>query len=571
MNFENISLKDADLMSILNTISSPVIVAKPIIENNSMKDFEVIFFNDACKANISNKLLKRTYFSEIKTLISPEVPWQDLADKAINNIQTEPISYYSELSKAYFKLQMKCTKNGYIVISLENITNEKNEDENLIKTAYVDMLTGLYNRNKFTEDVKQFFEKTQFNNSKLAFLLIDIDNMKNINDYSGHTKGDEILKTASDVLKSFSKNIIQTYRFGGDEFLILIKNCSSIDSIGNISDAIFESLNLEEIHFSGGLAIYPDDSTSPDDLLRFADIAMRQAKKEGKNRITTFKSDMQRSFIQKLNMQAKMMDAIENNDFYLVYQPQFDIQTGDLRGFEALMRWFDKELGNIGPAVFIPIAEESGLIITIGKWVFDTAFKTLKKWQKQYNFKGILSINISSLQIKQSNFIENVRELVVKHNIDPTTVEIEVTESLMIDNIEETVAKLKELTNMGFRISLDDFGTGYSSLNYLQVLPLDTLKIDKSFVNGLTAKDGVQANIVNAIISMVNKMGLKTIAEGVEDPNQLSILKDFNCNIVQGFLRGKPMPEANCDAYLAGNKDALLSIEMENKQKSLNN
>lgn len=165
------------------------------------------------------------------------------------------------------------------------------------------------------------------------------------------------------------------------------------------------------------------------------------------------------------------------------------------------------------------------------------------------------------MQIKQSNFIENIRELVVKHNIDPKTVEIEVTESLMIDNMDETVAKLNELTKMGFRISLDDFGTGYSSLNYLQVLPLDTLKIDRSFVNGLTAKDGVQANIVNAIISMVNKMGLKTIAEGVEDPTQLSILKDFNCNIVQGFLRGKPMPEENCDAYLAGDKNALLSIE----------
>ena len=272
---------------------------------------------------------------------------------------------------------------------------------------------------------------------------------------------------------------------------------------------------------------------------------------------------MQRVFIQKLNMQAKMSAALINNDFYLVYQPQFDIKTGDLRGFEALMRWYDKELGDIGPAIFIPLAEETGMILEIGDWVLNTAFCTLKNWQQKYSFKGIMSINISPMQLKQPNFIENIRNLLIKYNLNPDAVEIEITEGIMIENMNEAIEKLNSLKNIGLRISLDDFGTGYSSLSYLQVLPLNTLKIDKSFITGITEKNGIQANITNSIITMVTKMGLQTIAEGVEKNEQLQILKEFNCHIVQGFLRGKPMPEQNCAAYLGGKKSALISLETE--------
>ena len=277
---------------------------------------------------------------------------------------------------------------------------------------------------------------------------------------------------------------------------------------------------------------------------------------------------MQRLFIQKLNMQAKMSEAIMHNDFYLMYQPQFDIKTGELRGFEALLRWHDKELGDIGPAVFIPIAEETGMILEIGDWVLNTTFSTLKNWQQKYSFDGVISVNISPMQLKQPNFIEIIRNLLIKYNLNPGSVEIEITEGIMIDNMEEAVEKLGTLKNMGLRISLDDFGTGYSSLSYLQMLPLNTLKIDKSFINGITEKNGIQANITNSIITMVTKMGLKTIAEGVEKTEQLELLKDFNCHIVQGYLRGKPMPEINCAAYLSGNMTALLSLESEAKKQA---
>lgn len=547
----------------MNSIFSPLIVARPIILPQGQKDFELVFFNEAFSRTVSKTILKFHYFHEFKALLSTEVPWNDMADKAINKIPCEPVTYFSDLSNGWFRVQMKGMDGKYIVVNIENITKEREHSKKLLDTAYIDILTGLYNRNKFLDDIADLTAQAQFNGTKLGLLLIDIDNMKIINDYNGHTAGDEVLKKSAEILKRFSKNIIKAYRFGGDEFLLAIKNCSSMDSITNVCDTVFESFNSEQIKFSGGIAVYPDDSEEPEDLLRFTDIAMRRAKKDGKNRITNFKPEMQRVFIQKLNMQAKMSSALINNDFYLVYQPQFDIKTGDLRGFEALMRWHDKELGDIGPAIFIPLAEETGMILEIGDWVLNTAFCTLKNWQQKYSFKGIMSINISPMQLKQPNFIENIRNLLIKYNLNPDTIEIEITEGIMIENMNEAIEELNSLKNIGLRISLDDFGTGYSSLSYLQVLPLNTLKIDKSFITGITEKNGIQANITNSIITMVTKMGLQTIAEGVEKNEQLQILKEFNCHIVQGFLRGKPMPEQNCAAYLGGKKSALISLETE--------
>ncbi len=560
---DSATLNQKDFMSIMNSISSPVIVARPIILPQGQKDFELVFFNEAFSRIVSKTILKFHYFHEFKALLSTEVPWNDMADKAINKIPCEPVTYFSDLSNGWFRVQMKGMDGKYIVVNIENITKEREHSKKLLDTAYIDILTGLYNRNKFLDDIADLTAQAQFNGTKLGLLLIDIDNMKIINDYNGHTAGDEVLKKSAEILKRFSKNIIKAYRFGGDEFLLAIKNCSSMDSITNVCDTVFESFNSEQIKFSGGIAVYPDDSEEPEDLLRFTDIAMRRAKKDGKNRITNFKPEMQRVFIQKLNMQAKMSAALLNSDFYLVYQPQFDIKTGDLRGFEALMRWHDKELGDIGPAIFIPLAEETGMILEIGDWVLNTAFCTLKNWQQKYSFKGIMSINISPMQLKQPNFIENIRNLLIKYNLNPDAVEIEITEGIMIENMNEAIEKLNSLKNIGLRISLDDFGTGYSSLSYLQVLPLNTLKIDKSFITGITEKNGIQANITNSIITMVTKMGLQTIAEGVEKNEQLQILKEFNCHIVQGFLRGKPMLEQNCAAYLGGKKSALISLETE--------
>lgn len=557
-----------DYMSIINTLSSPVAVARPVAAGRDGHDFEIVFFNEAFGRTVSPEILKCRYFHECAELLSPDVPWHDFADKIMSGIPLEPFTYFSELSGCRFTVQVKKADDEYIIITIEKIDREQEKSDGLQNPVYTDILTGLYNRNKFIDDMPELISQAQLSGSKLGLLLIDIDNMKIINDYSGHTEGDAVLKKSAEIFSRFSRNIIKSYRSGGDEFVVAIQKCFSTDSIVNVCDTIFEQFNSEHIKISGGTAIYPDDSESPEDLMRFTDIAMHSSKKNGKNRITGFKPDMQRQFIQKLNMQAKLSAAIMHNDFYLMYQPQFDIKTGDLRGFEALLRWHDKELGDIGPATFIPIAEETGMILEIGDWVLNTVFSTLKNWQQNYSFDGVISVNISPMQLKQPNFIEIIRNLLIKYNLNPGSVEIEITEGIMIDNMEEAVDKLGILKNMGLRISLDDFGTGYSSLSYLQMLPLNTLKIDKSFINGITEKNGVQANITNSIITMVTKMGLKTIAEGVEKTEQLELLKDFNCHIVQGYLRGKPMPEMNCAAYLSGNMTALLSLETEAQKQA---
>lgn len=318
---------------------------------------------------------------------------------------------------------------------------------------------------------------------------------------------------------------------------------------------------LQEINISGGISVYPDNSCNKEELLRFADIAMHSAKKDGKNQFQFFKPDMQRVLIQKLNIQNRMTQAVLSSQFKLSYQPQFDVKTGNLRGFEALIRWHDEQFGQIPPSVFIPLAEECGLILPIGTWVLNKAFSTLKKWQTNYNFTGVISVNLSPIQLKQPDILIELKNLLTTYDLNPNFIEIEITEGVMIDNMDDAVSKLKMLKDMGFRISLDDFGTGYSSLSYLQILPLDTLKIDKSFINDITSKNGIQANITNSIISMVSSMGLTTIAEGVEQNSQLDLLRKFNCSIIQGYLLGKPMSQERCEEYIAGNKAALLNME----------
>ena len=304
--------------------------------------------------------------------------------------------------------------------------------------------------------------------------------------------------------------------------------------------------------------MFPTNTEQKDEMIRFADMAVHYAKKNGKNSFIYFEPEMQRVFIQHLTIQTRMNAALIESNFTQYYQPQFDIQTGSLRGFEALIRWNDDELGNIAPSVFIPLAEENGLIIPIGRWVLYTAINTLKTWQAKYNFRGIISVNVSPVQLLSDGFIEELLDMIETFKVDPNLLEIEITEGVMINNMGDAIEKLRQIKAMGCRVSLDDFGTGYSSLSYLQMLPLNTLKIDKAFINDITSEDGVQATITRSIIDMVEKMGLETIAEGVENNDQLNMLNQFRCNFVQGFLRGKPMPYNLCDAYLAGDVNALL-------------
>lgn len=547
-----------DLSSIFDKITCPVFVAAPTNdESGKIDDFTITFLNSKMFELVGDSIKVGSKGSELVKLTSYEVPWKQMISCSKNNIPYPYFSFFSDKTNKWFKITLETFEDGTFVVTLIDITSEKNYSSKLKTSLTKDTFTGLSNRSALTEDLNDVIKKCKKNNTTAGIVIIDIDNMKNINDSMGPAKGDAIILSVAQILKSFQKDFIKVYRYGDDEFLILISDCPSYDTIANYCNAIFERFLMESINLSGGVAVFPTNTEQKDELIRFADMALHYAKRNGRNNFTYFEPEMQRVFIQRLTLQSKMTDAIIESNFKQYYQPQFDINTGKLRGFEALIRWFDEELGEVTPSVFIPMAEESSLIVPIGRWVLDTAISTLKKWQDKYNFDGIMSVNVSPVQLMQDSFISELYSLIAKYQINPNLLEIEITEGVMINDINSTVDKLNAIKDMGVRLSLDDFGTGYSSLSYLQALPLNTLKIDKSFIKNLTEENGVQANITSSIISMVKNMGLETIAEGVEDSDQLALLSQFNCNVIQGFLRGKPMPYTSCEALLSGDKQAL--------------
>lgn len=551
---------DIDFKIILDNIPSPVIVATPEKDDSGkVIDFEISYVNEEVKKAVGYIIKNCRKWSDFENEITSDVPWFKMALDAIADREYPEARYFSPSTKKWYKIDMKyLAEQKNVIVFFTDITSERQYYQRLKESSITDVQTGFLNRTGFNESFNIALETARYNKKNAALLILDIDNLQSINDSRGYNEGDALILGVSEVLKQFENHGVQIFRYGDDEFALIINNFDTEDSLANFIDCIYESFQIKQISVSAGISFFPSNSELSEELIRFADMALQYAKKNGKNNFTYFEPDMQRLFIQKLTLQSKMTTALLENSFSQYYQPQFDINTGKLRGFEALIRWTDAELGNIPPSIFIPIAEETGLIIPIGRWILRTAVKTLKTWQEKFHFDGVMSVNISPIQLLQDNFIEELDEIVKNEKIDPTLLEIEITEGVFIHKMEETVEKLKAIRERGIRVSLDDFGTGYSSLSYLQSLPLNTLKIDKSFINDITSADGVQANITSSIIKMVGKMGLETIAEGVEYPEQLDLLTHFKCNIVQGFLRGKPMPQKLCDDYLSGDDNALL-------------
>lgn len=551
---------DIDFKIILDNIPSPVIVATPEKDDSGkVIDFEISYVNEEVKKAVGYIIKDCRKWSDFENEITSDVPWFKMALDAMAERDYPEARYFSPSTKKWYKIDMKyLADQKNVIVFFTDITSERQYYQKLKSSAITDIQTGFLNRTGFNESFNIALETARYNKEHAALLILDIDNLQSINDSRGYNEGDALILGVSEVLKQFENHGVQIFRYGDDEFALIINNFDTEDGLANFIDCIYESFQIKQISVSAGISFFPSNSELSEELIRFADMALQYAKKNGKNNFTYFEPDMQRLFIQKLTLQSKMTTALLENSFSQYYQPQFDINTGKLRGFEALIRWTDAELGNIPPSIFIPIAEETGLIIPIGRWILRTAVKTLKTWQEKFHFDGVMSVNISPIQLLQDNFIEELDEIVKNEKIDPTLLEIEITEGVFIHKMEETVEKLKAIRERGIRVSLDDFGTGYSSLSYLQSLPLNTLKIDKSFINDITSADGVQANITSSIIKMVGKMGLETIAEGVEYPEQLDLLTHFKCNIVQGFLRGKPMPQKLCDDYLSGDDNALL-------------
>ena len=426
----------------------------------------------------------------------------------------------------------------------------KDLSEKLEFNAFHDMMTGLLGRKKFESDFLEWASKASSLGQKFGIMLADLDDMKIINDSRGHSAGDELIVKAAEILKKIETEDMRAYRFGSDEFIIMMNKIESHGTALNMGNLILELFNERGVEFSAGIAVYPDDGTDFEKLLRYTDMAMLDSKKHGKNRVGIFQNVMQDRFMKKLSIQNKLNDAYGKNafqsDFRQYYQPQYDIATGKLRGFEALLRWHDESLGWISPEQFIPIAEETRLMVPLGEWVMEMALKSLREWIDNYGFDGIMSVNVSPVQLKKPTFIFDLSNFIEQYQIPTKNLEIEITEGVFIDNKEEILGTLSQVRAMGIGISLDDFGTGYSSLSYLQKLPITALKIDKSFISNI-GNLGFEADITDTIVSLVSKMGLDTIAEGVENEEQLSVLRKIKCRVVQGFLKGKPMTKEDCE------------------------
>lgn len=447
------------------------------------------------------------------------------------------------------------------VIYISNTTKAHTQNEELAYLAYYDDLTGLYNRNYFVRLLTEFVRNASEKNSVVSVMLVDIDEFKKVNDRLGIIAGDELVQQLGLFIKEFcdgNDNIIACH-LHSDVFCIAINEPSGNRSVEFIHKAI-QKKTKEPFHLSTGqnvsitvcvgVAEYPEASTSAIELINCAEIVVFKSKLIGANTIQYFTASDQESFIQSIELEEKLKKAIKNQKMTMYYQPQYYSGNKRLRGVEALIRWNDEEEGMISPNTFIPVAEKNGSIIPLGKWVVEESIKQYAAWRKQFGFPFILSINISALQYKKEDFVESIVNVMKKYQVSPSEVELEITESILIDDFQAVSEKLKILRGYGIRISLDDFGTGFSSLSYLKKLPIDTLKIDKSFIDTVLT-DSTTRVITESIISMVKALGFESVAEGVEEEQQYRYLHAIGCDVIQGYLFSKPLPPEELEALLS--------------------
>lgn len=451
----------------------------------------------------------------------------------------------------------------HFVICFEDISERKAAQRTIQDLAYYDELTGLPNRRQLQESLAGAFEQAKQSESIGALLFIDLDHFKTINDSLGHATGDWLLRQVADRLQRLIRQEDILARLGGDEFVLLLPRLSTSPPQAEMqADLIGERLIAElstpypfegqslHIGASVGITLFPGRDQSVDDLLKQADTAMYQAKSAGRRTLRFFDSSMQQQADQRLLINNELRSALDNNELLLYYQPQHMVDCGELTGVEALLRWQPPGRGMISPAEFIPIAEETDLIVDIGFWVLLQACHQFVAWQEAGLHIPQLSVNVSAKQFHAPDFVERVYEALAITGMEPACLNLEITESVVLGHAEDTIQKMAELKALGISFAIDDFGAGYSSLSYLKRLPADELKIDRSFIQDIP-HDADNMAIVEAVLAMARHMGFSVTAEGVESRQQLAFLQAQGCNFYQGFLASKPLPEANLRRYVS--------------------
>lgn len=459
----------------------------------------------------------------------------------------------------------------YVLGTVQDITERIDAQRQIHNLAYYDLVTGLPNRAQLSEQLKYTLKLARRNDNKFAVLFLDLDHFKQVNDTLGHDAGDDLLKQVSSRLTTVvregdtvvggeSDNMESQHtiaRLGGDEFVVLLGQINRAEDAARVAERIAQAISLPyqiganavSVTTTIGISVFPSDGTTSEALMKNADVAMYHAKESGRNGFQFYSRQIHEQALERFSLEGDLLSAIENEELTVVYQPKLDMQTGILSGMEALVRWHHPEKGCISPAEFIPLAEETGLILPLGRWVLSHACEQMQRWIDNGMEPVSIAVNCSSVQFTQSDMIEDINQAISHSGLDPRLLEIELTESLLLQDIEQGITILQNMKSLGIQVAIDDFGTGFSSLSYLKRLPVDKLKIDKSFVDDLCTDPGDIA-IVSAIITLSHNLSLKVVAEGVETQEQFDILRDFKCNEAQGYLIGYPMQVADLEQWL---------------------
>ena len=436
--------------------------------------------------------------------------------------------------------------NQKLLKSAEELKEQKAVFEHL---AHHDPLTGLPNRVLFRDRLEHAIDIANRNNKKLAVLFMDLDHFKEINDSLGHQLGDEVLKIIAERLHKKLRGSDSIARLGGDEFTVLIEDVKEDSEIGDIANKLIqvfkEPITVKShtlyLTVSIGISIYPSDGEDAETLLKCADAAMYGAKKDGRNTYHYFSKEMTEQALERVMIETSMRNALKNDEFILYYQPQINSKTGELEGLEALVRWDHPEMGIVSPEKFISLAEATDLIVPLGEWVLRKAAAQIVAWHEDGLKPICMSVNFSVKQLRDKGIISMIEKILLETKCNPNFLELEITEGYTMQNPNQSIELLRRIRNLGLHLAIDDFGTGYSSLSYLKRLPINKLKIDKSFIDDIPGSREDEA-IVSAIVAMTESMGLDVIAEGVEREEQKVFLEQVGCNKIQGYLYAKPMP-----------------------------
>ena len=548
---EGLKLRDRAIESSINAIcitdnlapDNPIVYVNPAFERITGYSSQEVLGRNA-------RLLQGTDFSQpelitVRAALHDERP----CHVVLRNYRKDGSMYWNELHIAPVRNEAGAVTHFIGVHS--DITDARTHQDELAHQANHDSLTGLPNRNLLWDRIDGACARARRYGNFAAVAFLDLDNFKVVNDSLGHTLGDHLLRAVAVHLQSALRATDTVARQGGDEFVLVLSDQNSEQQIAGELQRIVSSfakpfsVDGRDVFVTAsiGAALHPQDAKDPESLMKSAELAMYRAKEAGRNTYQLFTEEMQSRVTERLALESRLRQALAREEFELHYQPQVDLRSKRVFGCEALIRWKQADLGMVSPAKYIPLAEETGLIVPIGEWVLRTACRQCKAWQDAGLPAVTVAVNISARQFREKNLFQLVETILAETGLAPGRLELEVTESVIMHDVQQVIASLQAFREMGVRLSVDDFGTGYSSLSYLKRFPVDRLKIDQSFVRDLST-DADDVAIAQAIITLGHTLNLRVIAEGVETPEQLTFLRNHQCDEMQGYLFGKPMPAA---------------------------